>query len=64
MSENNSNKLVIANPEPSTDCFINRESQTKKDDQNLIIEEKNKELASYYTSTIFGKIFSIGQDML
>ena len=60
MSENNSNKLFIANPanpEPTTDCFINRESQAKKDDQNLIIEEKNKELTSYYTSTIFGKIF-------
>lgn len=57
MSENNSNKLVIANPEPSTDCFMNRESQTKTNDQNLVIEEKNQELTSYYTSTIFGKIF-------
>ena len=60
MSENNSNKLVIANPanpEPTTDCFMNRESQTKTNDQNLVIEEKNQELTSYYTSTIFGKIF-------
>ena len=60
MSENKSNKLVIANPanpEPTTDCFINRESQTKINDQNLVIEEKNQELTSYYTSTIFGKIF-------
>ena len=57
MSENNHNKLVIADVQPTTDCLMKRESNSKTDEQNLVVEDQNQELTSYYTCTIFGKIF-------
>ena len=49
MSENNHNKLVIADVQPTTDCLMKRESDSKVDEQNLVVEDQNQELTSYYT---------------
>ena len=56
MSEKNTN-VVVTYREPSVDILIQPDSKNKKDNEDLILDVKQKNLSTYYTSNIFGKIF-------
>ena len=56
MSEKNTN-VVVTYREPSVDILIQPDSKNKKDNEDLILDVKQKNLSTYYTSSIFGKIF-------
>ena len=57
MTDNNIQNVVITYPEPTKDEFLQPPKKEKNDNSDLIVEVKEKELSTYYTSTIFGKIF-------
>ena len=56
MSEIRLNNIVRYR-EPAIDILINQNSENKNNNKTLIIESNEHKLSSYYTSSIFGKIF-------
>ena len=57
MTDNNIHNMVVTYREPTRDELIQSQKKEKNDNSDLVVEVKEKELSTYYTSTIFGKIF-------
>ena len=57
MTENNIHNMVVTYREPTADNFLRENSKNKKENADLVVEVKTPGLSTYYTSTIFGKLF-------
>ena len=57
MNDGNIPNLVITYRDPTSSDFLDEDNKKKKEKNDLVVEVKDSEPSSYYTSNIFGKFF-------
>ena len=57
MIQNKIENEVVTYREPTADEFLRSKKKEENQNQDLIVELKDKNLSTYYTSNVFGKIF-------
>ena len=57
MNNGNIPNLIITYRDPTSSDFLGEDNKKKKEKNDLVVEVKESEPSSYYTSNIFGKFF-------